>query len=223
MKNKITKTDLTIGAILAAVLVWLMAIYAKLPETVPTHFNFAGEADGWGSKKTIFIMWFVAAGMDILMKAIRKLDPKSENYDRFEKFFNLFRVVMVVFMLGINVLIVKSAQGIKMDITSIIFVATGLLLSFIGNSLPKIKFNYTTGIKTPWTLASENVWNKTHRMAGKIWVVGGLLIALTAFIRNRAVAITAFFVALFAMVIVPMAYSYIEFNKEKKENNNEEK
>lgn len=213
--KKITKTDKIVWFILFAALMWLLYEYSNLPDIIPTHFNMRGEADGYGSKTTIFWMWGVALGMDLLFKLIPKIDPRSDSYQKFSGFYGVFRVVMVLFMLGVNVLIVSSAKGAKLNITQIIVVATGVLFAFIGNYMPKIKHNYTMGIRTPWTLASESVWYKTHRFAGAMWFAGGVIIAFTAFIPNSTASFWAMLAVTLVMSLVPMAYSYFEFKKEK--------
>jgi uncharacterized membrane protein len=108
------------------------------------------------------------------------------------------------------------------DMNTIMYVMMGGMFVLLGNYMPKVKHNYTFGIKTPWTLASENVWNKTHRMAGPMWVAGGLAMMAMMFIKSSVAATVIMFGIVIVLVIVPMVYSYFEFKKEKENNKDEE-
>ncbi|MBQ8604433.1 MAG: SdpI family protein [Oscillospiraceae bacterium] len=213
--NKRKKTNIIIFILLLAALAVLLVAYPSMPEIIPTHWGTDGQVDGTGHKSTLFMLWGIIAGCNLLMPFAEKIDPKGENYEKFSKVFEIFRIFFTLFMLvvlGVNIYAVYRPAAI--DMNAIMFPLMGLLFIVLGNYMPKIKHNYTFGIKCPWTLASENVWNKTHRMAGPVWVVGGLITAGCGFIEGIAAAI-AMTVVIAVIVIIPMVYSYVEFNKEK--------
>lgn len=219
MNNK--KTNIFIFCILAAVLAYILMLYPTLPDTIPTHFDAAGQINGYGSKNTLFFIWALTAVVNIIMPLSGKIDPKKENYEKFKSFFNLFRIIFTAFMSFVILLVIKFGKHheIKTNITFYVMLAVGVFLVFLGNYMPKVKQNYFFGIKTPWTLANENVWNKTHRFAGPLWICGGIIIPASCLLDLNGVMRTVIIVAVTLVIgLLPEIYSYIIFKKE--ENNN---
>ena len=215
------KTNIIIALIILATLAVTLFVYPSLPQTVPTHWGVSGQIDGMGPKYTVFIGVAVALFINILMLYAEKLEPKKGSYAKFDKVFNIFRVFITLLMCGLQFLtIAYSFDSQFADMNKIMYIAIGFMFILLGNYMPKVKHNYTFGIKTPWTYASERVWNKTHRMAGPVWVVGGIVIAAGAFIKNRNTARILMLVIMIVLVIIPMAYSYFEFKKEEENEKN---
>lgn len=213
--NNRKKTNMIIAVITVAVLAAVMIAYPKMPDIIPVHWGKEGTVDGWGSKKTIFAMWAIIAGINILMLFAEKYDPKGENYKKFGKVFNVFRLCLTLFFaVLVIVMIITAFNPDAVDMNNLMFPMLGVLLIGMGNYMPKIKFNYTFGIKVPWTLASETVWNKTHRMAGPVWVIGGI-VTMLSFLLPSTVTYVVMAAVIGVIIIVPTVYSYIEFNKEK--------
>jgi len=104
-------------------------------------------------------------------------------------------------------MIYTAAMGVELSMELLMPVLMGVLFIIVGNYLPKCKQNYTIGIKIPWTLDSEENWNQTHRMAGRLWVIGGILMIFAVFLPNKFM-VAAMVVVLLVMVTVPMIYSY---------------
>ena len=214
--NSKKKTNIIIGAILLVSMAITLALYPSIPDIIPTHWGANGQIDGTGPKYMLFVFWGIAAGTNFLMLFAEKIDPKGENYKRFPKVFNVFRVFFTVLLCGMELLSIGFAFAPQFaDMNTIVFVLMGGMFILLGNYMPKVKHNYTFGIKTMWTIASENVWNKTHRMAGPLWVAGGLVMLAMAFIKNSDLVVPVLLAVTFAEVIVPTVYSYIEFQKEK--------
>lgn len=189
------------------------ACYNRLPAQVATHFNAAGTPDGYASRMHA-AFWLPAfyAGMTLLVFVMMKIDPKSRNIERSPQ-------IRAVILWGITLLfnlcqaaILLTAMNIRVNINAVVGIAVGILFAGIGNYLPKCKPNYTVGIRLPWTLASEDNWRKTHRFAGPLWIVGGVVIALSFFFRASASLILAVAAVL---CVVPAVYSYLLFRKEK--------
>jgi uncharacterized membrane protein len=216
MKNR--KIDIIIGALIAITLIWLLVVYQGLPDTIPTHWNLSGEADSFGSKNTLFIMFAVMIGINLLLPFLAKIDPRSDNYKRFSHAYNIFRIAFTLFFMALMFIAVQEAKG---DISSIFTVGNlvpsliGILFIVIGNYMPKFKHNYTMGIKTPWTLANEEVWNKTHRMAGPIWTIGGIIMVFNQFVFPTEISRIVLGVVIISLIAIPTFYSYFEFNKMK--------
>ena len=183
---------------LAGVVLW-----DQLPEQIPTHWNASGEVDGWSNKI------FAVFGLSGILLAVQWLctlgpraDPKKANHP--EKVVHLVFWIIPVISNLLYAVTYATALGKEVQIEVIMPVFIGLVFAIIGNYLPKCKQNYTIGIKIPWTLNSEENWNKTHRFAGRLWVICGLVIMLTGFFGGFWI----FFGVALVMVIVPVIYSY---------------
>lgn len=192
-------------------------LYPYLPEQVPSHWNMAGEVDGYSSR-LFHVLFFpsLILFMYIIMSFAPVLDPRPESYKKFINVYEGFRWLMVGFFMLLYVATTLFALGYPLSIGKIVRFAIGLLLAFIGNYFGKVRHNYTFGIKTPWTLASEEVWNKTHRTSGPLWVVTGLLWMLSIFIPEKL----AFSIGMGTLIVVSLygyIYSYILFQKLKKQ------
>ena len=208
-KTLIITTIITLLPMLAGVILW-----NKLPEQFPIHFNTAGEVDGWSSKV------FGVFGLPLILVAFQwlcglgtlKMDPKAQNLEG--KVFSLVLWIIPVLSVVLNALVYCTALGMDMNVQIIMPLLIGLLMVIIGNWLPKCKHSYTLGIKLPWTLADETNWNRTHRFAGPIWVVCGLVIMLCGLIGGAFlwVMVAAFVV----MIAAPTLYSYLLFRKAQK-------
>ena len=189
--------------ILAGVLLW-----NQLPAQIPSHWNAAGEIDGWTSKT------FSVFGMPLLLLAFQWLcvlgtlaDPKRQNHPT--KILHLVFWIIPILSVLLHTIVYAVALGSEVRMEMVMPVFVGLVLAITGNYLPKCKQNYTIGIKIPWTLDSEENWNRTHRFAGRIWVVCGLIIVLTGFIGGVWILLPIFLL----MVLAPVLYSYLLHRK----------
>ena len=191
--------------------VYLAYIWNELPKEVPMHWNASGEIDRWGDKSELFMMLFMLTGITyFVFLIIPYIDPKQKLQNMGNKLNNL-RLILALFMSALAIYILYSVQQ-KTSNPVLIFPLVGLLFAFLGNYFKTIKPNYFIGIRTPWTLENEEVWKKTHLIGGKLWFVGGLLMALTFVLPNKIQIYT--FLAIAAVItIVPIVYSYLEFKK----------
>ena len=220
-KNK--KVNILIASILLLTAIITLCVYPKVPDTVPIHWNFNGEVDSTGPKYMLFVFLGIAFGANLLMLFAKKIDPKGENYDKFPLVFDITRVFITALLCGMELMVIGFAFNPSFaDMETIMYLIMGMMFILLGNYMPKVKRNYTFGIKTPWTLDNETVWNKTHRMAGVLWVIGGVIILFAAFIPAK-MALILMMGVLFLMVIIPTVYSYIAFKKEKENEANTKK
>ena len=203
LKLLILTSILTLLPVLAGVVLW-----NQLPEQMPTHWNAAGEVDGWSSKP------FAVFGLPLILVAAQWLcvlatttDPKRQNHS--EKIYHLVFWLVPVLSIVLHAVTYLTVLGVGVRIEMVMPIFMGLLFVIIGNYLPKCKQSYTIGIKIPWTLNNEENWNKTHRLAGWVWVIGGIAIMLTGFFGG----FVAFFVITLVMVLVPAIYSYLLHRK----------
>ena len=189
--------------ILAGVILW-----NQLPDPMPTHWNAAGEIDGWSSKAfAVFgLPWILVAAQWLCLLGTAA-DPKKKNHP--DKIIHLVLWIIPVLSVVMHTFtyLIALGYGVRMEVVMPIFI--GLIFTIIGNYLPKCKQNYTIGIKIPWTLNSEENWNKTHRFAGFLWVVCGLIIMLTGFFGGFGI----FFGIVLLMVLAPFVYSYLLHRK----------
>ena len=204
------RKTLIIGTIimLLPVLVGLI-LWNRLPEQVPTHFNTAGEVDGWSSRG------FAVFGLPAILMGLHWLcvlgsllgDPKAENLQG--KVFTLVLWICPIISVLMMGLVYCTALGMNMNVQIVLPLLIGLLMVIIGNWLPKCRQTYTLGIKLPWTLASEDNWNRTHRFAGPIWVVSGMVIMVCGLIGGAFLWVLP--VAFVVMIAAPTVYSYLLF------------
>ncbi len=212
------KTEILPLLILVAAIISSFYFYSHFPEKVPTHWNFAGEVDDWGSRAIAFVIPAVMVGIYILFLVFPFLDPKKEKYEQFSKVYHVFKGVMILFMAMLYFATSLNILGYNLPIGIIVPVGVGVLFIIMGNYMGKIKSNWFFGIKTPWTLSSEEVWNKTHRFGGKMFMLGGVLIALDSFspIDWR---LPIFIIAIIIVLLGTVGYSYLVYLKEKKPRN----
>lgn len=202
-KTLIVSTLTLLIPMVAGLLLW-----NRLPEKIPTHWNMAGEVDGWGSKVfAVFGLPGMLIAVHLFCLIATGSDPSNKKYN--PKVFTLIAWLCPVIGLTVCSMVYSSALGYNLSVEIIVPVMVGLLLVIIGNLLPKCKQSYTIGIKLPWTLASEENWNKTHRLAGKLWVCGGVLVMVSGFLR----CIWILLGALLVLVFVPMVYSFLYYIK----------
>lgn len=207
-KIKKFKTPILTTIVCLLPIVYGLLIWEKLPAEVPTHWNAAGEIDGYSSKAfAVFGLPLIMAGVNLICQIAMRIDPKQQNYG--EKVKAVVSWMIPVMNLVISPMTLLAAQGVEVDMVLIASLMCGILFLIIGNYLPKCKQNYTMGIKVPWTLNSEENWNKTHRLAGFIWIIGSVIIILITLLGYPLLMLPVVLV----MVFVPIIYSYILYRK----------
>lgn len=191
--------------------------YPHLPDKVPTHWNAAGEVDGWGSAfQGAFMLPLMMLGIFILLIVLPKIDPKRKSYALMGRAYSIIVLVIMVFLTVVYFGTLGNALGYFKGFPSVIQVGVGALFIILGNYMGKIKHNYFLGIRTPWTLASEEVWYRTHRMAGPFWVVAGLLLMFTSFLPASILS-KVILILIFGVIAIPTIYSFVIFKKLEKE------
>ena len=177
----------------------------QLPEEIPTHFNLLGQADGYNHKMSaIFGLPTLMLLMHWLLLFLMIKDPKSSNISSKIQVL-IYWIIPFVSCLSM-ISIYGESLGYSMMSGLLAQIFMGVVMIVIGNYLPKTHRNYIIGIRLPWTLENDENWRKTHRLAGKIWVLGGLLLFLNSFVQLYVYWV--FFLTLFFVVIIPSVYSY---------------
>ncbi len=200
--------------LLAAMWVFAAAVYTRLPDRIPTHWNLQGQPDGWGGRLAAFLFPAIATGVVLLLtEVLPRIDPRRAHWDKFRDVLWLIVNIVVLFVGWIMVLSLGVALGWNIDLPRAMLLGMGLFLTALGNYLPRLRSNWWMGIRTPWTLESERVWRETHRVGGRTFVAAGIVSALGAFLPAPFcpyVSIAALAVA----SLIPIVYSYVAFRRE---------
>ena len=185
------------------------ALYPLLPEVIPIHWNASGEIDGWGPRSQAFILAAVCLGVSLLLRFLPLLDPKRNSYRQFSRGYFAVRLVCAAFFcLMQGVTLASAFHPAALPIDRLTFGGMGLVFCVMGNFMPKFKHNYFCGIRTPWSLVSEENWWRTHRLAGLFWFWGGLAIAVLAVFLGGTALTLAAVVVLSVVGLVPVVYSW---------------
>ena len=186
-------------------------MYPSLPELIPTHWNAAGDADAYTPKPWgVFLLPAIAWLVFVLMKLIPVISPKGFRTDQFMEVVRLFQVVLVAFMAVLTVATLLYAAGYEIAMPRFMAGALGVLFVILGNYLGKVRKNFFIGIRTPWTLASSEVWVRTHRLAAWLFTMAGIAALMSAlYLPDLRVVVTGALIAGF----VPVVYSFLLYRQ----------
>lgn len=206
MKIKVDKLLIISTLICLLPIILSLIVYDKLPDTMPIHWDIEGNPDGYGSKAFAAI-WLplMMAGLNLITHFGLNTDPKKANSSKILKLIG--KLTIPFLSLTLLPITIFAGLGYEIAIERIVPAFVGLLFIIVGNYLPKSKQNYTVGIKLPWTLDSETNWNKTHRLAGYLWIIGGVVMFVNSFLQIYWTPV--FFIIIGSMVFIPALYSYI--------------
>jgi uncharacterized membrane protein len=192
--------------------------YFNFPDQVAIHWNMSGQPDNWSSKGfAAFFFPFFILGLYLMLLFLPKVDPKKEKYKQFGKVYNIFKNIFILFMMSIYFLTSFNSLGYNVPIEIYMPVLSGILFIIIGNYMGKIKINWFLGIRTPWTLSSETVWNQTHRVGGKIFMLVGFILSLMHWWPENLQVLIFISIALIVF-FGTFVYSYFLYKKEEKRN-----
>jgi len=187
-------------------------LYPDMPDEMASHWNAQGEVNGympkfWG----VFLMPIILAGIYALFVVVPRIDPLKHNIQKFMKYYEGFILLIVVFMFYIHSLTLLWTLGFRFDMMVMMMPALGVLFYYIGILTENAKRNWFIGIRTPWTLSSDRVWNKTHKVGGKLFKISGVIAIFGIVFQDYALWLImgpVLFTAAYTMI-----YSYIEYQK----------
>jgi uncharacterized membrane protein len=157
------------------------AVYDSLPDPMPTHWDMSGEVDGWTSLPWgAFLLPAMLVAMLAIFHVLPRIDPRKANYAKFQGSYEILIITIMTFMVAVHLLVLANARGSNISMERLIPIGVGVLFMVIGNLLPRTRPNWCVGIRTPWTLSSDRVWERTHRFGGHLFVATGLILLLTA-------------------------------------------
>lgn len=208
-----TKVSLTISFVLIAIAAIVGAVLSsQLPDPMPSHWNAAGEVDGYMSKFWgVWLMPLITLGFTLLLAGVPHIDPLKANIEQFRNLYNYFIVGFVAYMLYVYALTLAAALGVEFNMTYMLVPAVGLLFVGISFLIEKAKRNFFIGIRTPWTLSSDEVWEKTHKVGAWSFRIGGVLVVVVALLGESAVFLML--PVLLLMALTPVVYSYFAWTK----------
>jgi uncharacterized membrane protein len=206
------KSHIIVLLILAITIIASLYIYPIMPKTMASHWGIDGNVDGymfkfWG----VFLLPILMVAITLLLVFIPNIDPEKKNIKKFEGDFDTFIIIFNLFMLYIYALTIVWNTGYVFNMTQAMMPGLAVLFYFAGNLIGKAKRNYTIGIRMPWTLADDGVWDKTHKKGEVLFKAVAVFTLLGAFFPNYAWALLLF--PLMGSIIYLCFYSYIEFKK----------
>ena len=220
MKPKLHITDSIIFIIILLPFAYLAYVYNSLPQQVPTHFSLGGQPDDFSSRQSMWGIVGLMAGVSVfvflLLRFLPNIDPKKAAKTS-SAIFNKIAVAVVLLICAINFLIINAAQTGAFKFYPVFPVLMGVFFSFMGNMMYSIKPNYFAGIRTPWTLESEETWRLTHRFGGRLWFFGGLAIAIICLFLPQEISMYVLTGGIFVLAVIPVVYSYIAFKSLQKD------
>ena len=186
-------------------ILWGVTIWSQLPNQIPIHFNLAGQANNFQSKLlVVFGLPLFLLLVHLFVIFVIGRDPKNQTMN--EKMGKVIYWLTPIVSLSVFYLIYSKALGSTTNPSIFASALLGLIFVIMGNYMPKLKVNHTVGIRLPWTLQSEDNWHKTHRLAGKLWVLGGLILLIEAGLQFAVPYVMG--IIILAIVLIPILYSY---------------
>lgn len=201
-------------AIVAVAVIASLAVFSRLPPTMATHWGPDGEVNGWAPRMwAAFVMPVILLFVAGLMRALPAIDPRRTNYLKFAGTFEAIFISTMLFLLVMHFALLAAALGYPVAMGRVTPIGVGILLIVLGNLMPRARPNWFVGVRTPWTLSSDRVWEKTHRLAGYVLVAAGIIVAgigVTGVRFGRLVTGLLIGVASLSLVV----YSYVEWRRE---------
>jgi uncharacterized membrane protein len=189
---------------------------------VPIHWGPSGEIDGYGPKWLGLLgLPAVALGVVVLLSLIPRIEPRRENLARSAPAYIAICIAAVGFLAAIHVVAVMAALGNDVDVAAVALIGAGVMFAVIGNFLGKTRSNWFFGIRTPWTLSSEESWTRTHRLGGRMFLGLGLLVLLATVLLGSALALWVMLAALAIGVAILFVYSYLVWRDDPDRNRTE--
>ena len=209
---KLIRLAIIAGLILTCLIT--IAVYPTLPDRVVSHWNAAGQADGYMSKFWgLGLIPIIMTACVALFAVIPRIDPLKKNYEKFRNYYDGFILLFVFFLLAIQVQIILWSSGSHVSPNLTFPLLTGILFIYLGFLIEHAEQNWFVGIRTPWTLSSKTVWKKTHELGGKLFKIAGIISFAGVLFQNLAIWFVL--VPVLAVALYTIVYSYVEFQKEK--------
>jgi uncharacterized membrane protein len=190
-----------------------LAIYPLLPARIPIHWNLAGNVDGFAPKLWgAFLMPLTILGIALILIVVPRISPAGFEVDKGSRGYVAISLSVLVFMLAVHIFTLATALNPHIAFPRFVPVFLGALFAVLGNYLGKVRRNFFVGIRTPWTLADDDVWFRTHRLGGKLFVAGGILTMLGALLPTERGVTFAVVIAV-GVSLISIVYSYVIYRQ----------
>ena len=190
-----------------------ICLYPQMPEKMASHWNIQGKVDGYLSKFWgLFLMPFISLVLCLLFLLIPKIDPLKANIEKFRKYFDIFIILIILFLFYIYLLTIFWNFGLRFNLGQLMVPALAILFYYCGILVEKSKRNWFIGIRTPWTISNDRVWEKTHKAGGKLFKISALFVLLGLVFTDYIFYF--FIVPMIALLVFSYLYSYLEYQKE---------
>ncbi len=210
MKINLQK-ELPLIAIVLAPFIYLAFIWKHLPDSVPLHWDIEGDIDRYGDKsELILIPILLPLLIYVIFTIVPLIDPKGKIQQMGNKYFML-KAAMTVFMSILAMIIIYAVQNESLYNPNYIILLIGVLFMILGNYFKTLRANYFIGIRTPWTLENQTVWKETHKLAGKIWFIGGLVIIVSSLLLDKKANFRLFIGTIIVISLIPVIYSFFKY------------
>jgi uncharacterized membrane protein len=212
--KKITKSRIAIAGVILVAFVLSIYFYPQMPERMASHWNMQGRVDGyipkfWG----LFLMPLILTGLALLFAVIPRIDPLKVNIEKFRKYYDGFVILFCIFMLSVHYQIILWNLGIEISLNMLLPIGLGLLIFYSGILCENAKRNWFIGIRTPWTLSNEKVWDKTHKVGGRLFKIAGIVVFAGIFFQHYVVFFIL--VPVILVAVYTTIYSYFAYQEEK--------
>ena len=192
-----------------------LAVYRRLPETMAVHWDIDGNPNGWMPRAFgaffgpvfILVLWQI-------MRVLPRIDPREPNYARFGDAYDTIVAAVLLLLLATHGIVLAVALGYQVAVSRLVPALVGVLFVVIGNVMPRMRPNWWFGVRTPWTLSSDRVWARTHRLAGFSMTAAGLVMIASAFVLPARLGLPVLIAATVAATIGPAVYSYLTWKRE---------
>jgi len=194
------------------------AVYPRLPETMVVHWDIDGNPNGWMPRAfgAFFGPVFLIAIWQ-LMRLLPRIDPREANYARFAGTYDTIVAAALLLILATHGIVLAVALGYRVPVSRLVPALVGALFVVIGNVMPRVRPNWWAGVRTPWTLSSDRVWARTHRLAGFSMTVAGVVTIVSALVLPARLGLPVLIAAVVAATIGPVVYSYLTWKREQRQ------
>ena len=200
--------------VVGAVLGFTAVVYNRLPAQLPTHWDMRGVVSGWtGRALGAWLMPGIIAAMALILPWLPSIDPKRVNYEKFRATYDLVINAIITIAGALHVAMLGVALGWPISMGRLTPVMVGALFIVLGNVMPRARPNWLFGIRTPWTLTNDRVWERTHRLGGFMFVGAGVVVMLVA-VAPVWLAMPLIVTTAVVASVVPLVYSYFAWKQE---------
>ncbi len=209
------KKEIWLWLVILIPVILFLVIRSRIPGNIPSHFDMRGRANAYMAPVPFLaLMTGVSLFIYLLLLVLPRIDPKKANYALFSKAFQVIRLMILLVLSGVTSISLLMATGLKFDSSRILLLLILLLIVVLGNYISNVRPNWFVGIRTPWTLSSEQVWRKTHQLAGKLMVIAGITGFILCLWVPQAALIWVFLIMILGSTLGPAIYSYFLYQQQ---------